>query len=110
MLTLPKIRSYGEYSSNNYGAHALQVEVGPLTVWFSYRTPVAFQVDNHNRVMLRNYWSTVTGKHLNWIDGGSRQAKKNRVVQEEFDRLWQEQVGPLLAGDVAETFLASMGV
>lgn len=88
---LPKISTYGNYSSGNYGAHCLRVDVGPVTVWFSYRTPIAFHVDGHDRVIRQNDWSTVTGKHLNWIDPD----KKKRVSGGEFDRLWNEQVKPL---------------
>jgi len=71
----------------------LAVDVGPVRVWFSYRTPVAFQVDGHSRVVRQNDWSTTTGKHLNWIDGGD---KKSRVEGETFERLWKEQVEPRL--------------
>jgi hypothetical protein len=87
MSNLPRFNSYGNYSSTNYGAHCLVFEVGPLTAWFSYKTMVAFQFDGHKRVVLKNYWSTTTGKHLNAIDPD----KKNRVDQETFDRLYAEQ-------------------
>ena len=69
------------------------MDVGPVRVWISYRTPVAFQVDGHSRVVRQNDWSTTTGKHLNWIDGGD---KKSRVDGETFERLWKEQVEPRL--------------
>lgn len=95
-MKLPRIASYGRYSSGNYGAHCLVVDVGPVTVWFSYRTPVAFQVSGHEAVVHRNDWSTTTGKHLNWIDGGN---KRRRVDGETFQRLWDEQVLPALAGE-----------
>lgn len=92
-MELPSISNYGNYSSDNYGAHSLRVDLGPLTVWYSYRTPVAFHVSGHNRVVHTNDWSNTTGKHLNWIDGGD---KKNRVESDKFQQLWDEQVGPLL--------------
>lgn len=88
---LPTIGSYGQYSSDNYGAHTLRVAMGPVTVWFSYRTAVAFQVDGHARVVRENSWGPTTGKHLNWIDGGGS-AVKERVSSEEFERLFNEQV------------------
>ena len=69
-----------------------------MTVWFSYSTPVAFQVDGHARVVRQNDWSTTTGKHLNWIDGGN---KRGRVDGETFERLWAEQVEPAFAGEEA---------
>lgn len=82
MITLPKIESYGEYSSNNYGAHTLKVWVGSLTVYFSYQTPIAYRGKN-GLVVRENDWSTTTGKHLNWIDGGD---KKSRVSGEKFEQ------------------------
>jgi hypothetical protein len=88
---LPSISNYGEYSSDNYGAHSLRVDIGPLTVWFSYRTVVAFRVDGNDKVVHANDWGRTTGKHLNWIDRGD---KKSRLSAEEFERTWQLQVGP----------------
>lgn len=85
---LPSFRNYGEYSSDNYGAHCLTFSIGPLQVWFSYATMVAFHFDGHARVVSKNDWGTTTGKHLNWIDG---RCKKQRVDQETFDRLYAEQ-------------------
>ena len=75
-------------SSDNYGAHCLCVEMNDVTVWFSYKTPIAFQVGCNPRVVRQNDWKT-TGKHLNAIDGGD---KKSRVDDETFERLWNEQV------------------
>lgn len=93
-MTMPTIRTYGHYaggnySGRNYGTHALVVELGGVTVWFSYQTPVAFRVQDGKRVVRQNDWSTTTGKHLNWIDGGD---KASRVTGEEFERLYREHV------------------
>lgn len=85
--SLPTITNYGQYSSDNYGVNSLRVDVGPLAVWFSYKTPVAFHLDGHNRVVRKNQWGPTTGKHLNWIDGGNH---KERVSSEEFERMFQE--------------------
>ncbi len=84
---LPAIAPYRNYSSQNYGAHCLRVETPGLTVWFSYQTPVAFQVDGFARVVRRNDWGPTTGKHLNAIDGGDH---KTRVDGETFERLFSE--------------------
>lgn len=92
-LKLPRIGCYGYYSSDNYGFHSISVDFGEFIIWFSYGTPVAFQVEGHRRVVHENIWSKTTGKHLNWIDGGD---KRSRVGSEEFQRLWTEQAGPLL--------------
>lgn len=90
-FSLPRISSYGNYSSDNYGAHTLVVEIGPLTVWFSYKTVVAFQLGGEPRVVHTNDWGPTTGKHLNWIDRGDKSSRKSA---EEFQRLWNETVGP----------------
>ena len=85
-IDLPTFRSYGEYSSSNYGAHALVLTTNQGCFWFSYQTLVAF----HNwgpRVVHKNVWGQTTGKHLNWIDGGNKIA---RVSSEEFKRLYTE--------------------
>ena len=101
-MELPTISNYGEYSGNgNYGAHSLLVDVGPLRVWYSYQTPVAFHVGGQRRVVRRNEWGTTTGKHLNWIDGGEKAQRAERVNTATFQRLWDEQVAPLLTAGAA---------
>jgi hypothetical protein len=70
-----------------------RVDVGPVAMWFSYRTMIAFHVDGHSRVVRENDWGPTTGKHLKSIDGGD---KKSRVSGEEFERLWKEQCDPLM--------------
>lgn len=90
---LPRIETYGNYSSSNYGAHCLRVHVGPLVVWFSYQTPVAYSL-NGKRTVRENVWGPTTGKHLNAIDGGD---KKNRVSGDYFQQLWELEVEPLLS-------------
>jgi len=100
---LPEIDGY--CYEGNYGVHALRVDIGPLTVWFSYKTPVAFRVDGHDKVVRQNDWRQTTGKHINAIQGVAglardqqhrvREAKNKRVTSEEFERLWREQVEPL---------------
>lgn len=86
-MELPSISSYGRYSSDNYGAHTLQVSMAGLTVYFSYRTPVAFRGRGHGLVVCQNDWGPTTGKHLNWIDGGE---KSRRVPREQFNKLLVE--------------------
>ena len=85
---LPKIENYGQYSSENYGAHTLKVTVGHTTVWFSYVTPVAFEVEGV-KVVRENSWGPTTGKHLKWIDGGNKSA---RVPSDVFEELYEKMV------------------
>lgn len=95
MSGLPSISSYGQYSSNNYGAHTLEVEIGPVTVWFSYKTPVAFLAPGTPKIVRENEWGRTTGKHLKWIDGfTSKDKTSGRVTGEKFEQLWATHVKP----------------
>jgi hypothetical protein len=78
-----RIKSYGNYSSDNYGAHAMQVRIGGFAVWFSYNTVVAFQAPGNAIRVRENSWGTTTGKHLNAIDGGE---KAGRLSGEKFEK------------------------
>lgn len=80
------IQNYGRYSSDNYGAHSMQVSIGDFTVWFSYNTVVAFQAPGKMMRVHENVWGTTTGKHINAIDGGD---KKSRLKSEDFDKEFQ---------------------
>lgn len=83
-MTLPSFHTYGNYKSDNYGAHCLVFHTSNLSVWFSYCTPVAFQQLGKPKVVRQNDWGPTTGKHLNWIDGGD---KASRVPGERFEAL-----------------------
>lgn len=60
-----------------------RVDVGELTIWFSYEEPVAFiyRGDFH---ISENVWSATTGKHLNII---------------EPDKSWREKY-PIFVGNL----------
>lgn len=79
-MNLPTMQSYGDYSSDNYGAHSLCVELGGLSIYFSYHTPVAYR-GSEGLVISENCWSTTTGKHLNWICPD----KSRRIPNDEFN-------------------------
>lgn len=90
-MQLPKFSSYGDYTSDNYGAHTLRFDIGPVSIWYSYKTVVAFRV---KELRVLNYTdSRTTMKHLKMIDGGDR---GNRLELKEFQRLWDKEVGPTL--------------
>ena len=85
-----KIFNYSNYSSSNYGAHTIAVKINNKTYYYSYETLVAFEGYNKGKyynVVMKNYWSNTTGKHLNFIDGGD---KKSRVDKETFNKLLNE--------------------
>ena len=95
MTNLPSWEVYGDYSSKNYGAHALVFSLPDgREVWFSYKTPVAFRGRDGKRYVRVNDWSTTTGKHLNAIDRGD---KKARISGAEFERLIAAEFGEAMA-------------
>lgn len=81
--TLPKISCYGRYANENYGLNTLQVDLRSLRLYFSYDTIVAYRDDDDGLVVCENFWTTTTGKHLNWIDGGGS-SRKDRVPHDKF--------------------------
>ena len=77
-MELPVVRSYGNYSNSNYGAHCLFVRVpGVISLWYSYQTIIAFTFRGE-RYVTQNIWGSTTGKHLNMIDGGNRNERLDR--------------------------------
>jgi hypothetical protein len=89
-MKLPSFSVYGNYSSGNYGAHALVfTDAHGNRFWFSYTTLVAF-CTSKGRVVIQNYWGPTTGKHLSAIDGGN---KKQRLSQEAFEAAFKAEYG-----------------
>jgi len=81
---VPSFRSYGDYSSSNYGVNSmLFVDTKGREFYFSYKTLVAFRSLKTGLVCRKNEWGVTTGKHLNWIQPDH----KARVSSEEFDQL-----------------------
>lgn len=72
---------------------AKRIDIGPITIWFSYTTPIAFMVQGRDKVVRQNEWSVSTGRHLNLIDGGSAEARRARVTGAEFVRRLEESIG-----------------
>lgn len=85
-MDLPKISSYGQYSSENYGVNSLEVKFDTFTLYYSYDTIIAFKDYEDGLVVRKNDWSTTTGKHLNWLDGGD---KKSRLDSTQFNEKLQ---------------------
>ena len=67
-MELPNFKSYGDYSSDNYGVNCLLFNYGGISIYFSYQTIVAFRHSKTGLVISTNEWGNTTGKHLNWID------------------------------------------
>jgi len=82
MKSLPSISNYGPYKSDNYGVNSLRVDIGNLTLWYSYKTIIAFRGPGYPRLVRENSWGPTTGKHLNAIDGGE---KSSRLSGADFE-------------------------
>ena len=80
-IPIPEIKTYGEYKTHNYGVNCLYVELGPVTLYYSYKEIVAF-THKGTRTVCENCWGNTTGKHLNWLDGRDHE---NRVPRHEFE-------------------------
>lgn len=66
-MNKPNFYNYGQYSSDNYGVHTMMfLDAKGNRYWFSYETLVAFDINGEFHI-IKNYWGTTTGKHLNWI-------------------------------------------
>lgn len=72
---MPKISQYA-------GVKSLLLEIGTLSLWFSYQTVIAFKEGNNAIQVRQNDWSMTTGKHLNAIDSGN---KKDRIESNTFE-------------------------
>ena len=86
MSDLPAIENYGDYSSENYGVHSLRVVLPTITLYYSYKTIVAFYTHETGRVCSENIWSSTTGKHLNKIEPN----KPLRWGNEVFNKMLQD--------------------
>jgi len=59
-----------------------EVSFQNLTIWFSYKTPIAFMTPETGRVVRENSWGVTTGRHLNAINND----KGKRIAGSDFDR------------------------
>lgn len=68
------------------GNNQNEVEISDtVTVFFSYKTPVAAHVSGRGYLKTDKFWSKTTSRHINkWIDGTS-----TTVPQAELDNLAQ---------------------
>ena len=80
MNSLPSIGSYGNYASSNYGVNTQYVDLGPVTLYYYYKTIIAFTYKGVLTVC-KNCWGNTTGKHLNWLDDKDH---SNRLARVEF--------------------------
>ena len=81
-MDLPRLSGFGR------GNRGHMVVAGPLTLWFSYSSLIAFAIEGRGRWVSRNVWSPTTGGHLNAIDGGHG----TRLAPDEFRAAWTAYV------------------
>ena len=72
-MNKPEVTYYGQTKTPQ--TNARREDYQGLTLWYSYRSIIAFREANKPRVVIENIWNTTTGKHLNWIDGGDKNAR-----------------------------------
>lgn len=82
--------NYGGYSSDNYGANSLCFVTPSGKYWFSYDTLVAFNINGEFHI-IKNYWGSTTGKHLNWIDGDHSIREDRETFDANFNRLVEDK-------------------
>lgn len=58
-----------------------RLDLGPVTLWYSYRTVIAFRADDLGMVVRENDWGPTTGKHLNAISD-----RDERIPGVEFEQ------------------------
>ena len=69
----------------NYRANYARVDLGDLSIYFSYDVPVAFSHGTPSiRTVRENLWGARTGEHIDNIDGGGAEARSQRVSSDEF--------------------------
>lgn len=84
---LENVYNYGQYGSENYGAHTLRfTDAFGDRYWYSYSTLVAFEISGEFHIS-RNYWGTTTGKHLNWINSDKSIREDEATFKANYERL-----------------------
>jgi hypothetical protein len=61
-----------------------EVELGDLSVWFSYETAIAFHHPIEGHVVRENEWTGTTASHMGNIERNAGLTKRDRVPTEEF--------------------------
>lgn len=87
-----------------------RLNFGSVTLWFSYRTCIAYQLPGQVQPTVReNDWGPTTGKHIKLIEGS-----KQRVPSHEFEAQLRDitermsyDPGPTLA-EIREEFMREL--
>jgi len=95
-MELPKVDNYHAHTQRDT-VRAVRVDVGDVTIWFSYRTCIAFQVPGRDAICRENVWGPTTGGHMRSVSRYGTD-KKGRVDAATFHKLWNQLAVPALAG------------
>lgn len=76
--------------SNNF--HKLVWPGKECAIYYSYETLVAFTDLKGNHYVRQNEWGNTTGKHLNLIDGGTKEALATRLNAADFTTIFNSKV------------------
>ena len=73
----------------SYSKLTRKVTVGPLAMWFSCEDLIAFQFGTDTLHISKNAWGArdrgrATGRHLNALDGGTKESKAARMPRKAF--------------------------
>jgi hypothetical protein len=77
------------YSPKTPKANCMRVNLGKLSIYFSYQTPIAFFSPSTGWAARKNEWGQTTGRHLTIACSG---ANPPRASGEEFERLLEEAI------------------
>ena len=86
-----KMSTEMDLRSFDRGTNANLVQIGPLTLYFSYRTVVAFRYNGKLRIS-NNEWGTTTGRHLNTICSDKAIREPHNVVEDALSAI-MESIG-----------------
>lgn len=80
------------FNINHIRPNFTRVDLPSLTVWFSYRTPIAFS--HHGTITAReNDWGPTTGKHLNAVQPRHDLRISGEQFQAALEQAWKESRG-----------------
>ena len=71
------------YHYTGRNTKAVCVSIGPIDLYFSYRTVIAFRAPGHGLNISQNLWSTTTGRHMNEI---LHMMDKDRIPRDQFEK------------------------
>ena len=80
------IKNYLRSTKNLYSCF-----INGYQVYYSYNTAVGIRYPNNDLYVANNVWSTTTGRHLTWIDGGSKEAKEERIKYNDLLDIFKDK-------------------